>query len=329
MRRRSSRTLGQRLVAQVTALGRPMESHVDHFIEYLRATRGASEHTCKAYSEDLGQFLEFAAENALTGPQLITPAILRRYAAVLQQRDLAKASRARKVASLRSFFAFLARRQIIENSPAAGLRAPRLDRKLPKFLRSDEIETLLAAPIENGPTPLGLRDVAILETLYASGMRAAELVSLNTGDIDLTRGVANVTGKGDKQRIVMLGGKAKEAVERYLGTARGELIGKRSEPALFVNRWGNRLSDRGVRKLFDKYCDQVSETLKITPHVMRHTFATHLLSNGADLRFVQELLGHASVATTQIYTHVTADRLRSVHAAAHPRAHLAKDPPLP
>ena len=297
-----------------------MESHVDYFLEYLRSARGASALTCKAYGEDLAQFLDFVAENGVSDPSAVNPALLRKYAAVLQQRGLAKASRARKVASLRSFFGFLARRQIITNSPAAGLRAPRLDRKLPKFLRGDEIETLIAAPLLPGPTPLGLRDVALLELLYASGMRAAELVGLNVDDIDYARGVASVTGKGNKQRIVMLGTQAKAAVEKYVAGARNELVGNRKETALFVNRFGSRLSDRGVRMVFDKYCDQVSESLKITPHVMRHTFATHLLSNGADFRFVQELLGHSSVATTQIYTHVTPERLQAVYAASHPRA---------
>jgi integrase/recombinase XerC len=296
-----------------------LESHIDHFLEYLRAAKGASEHTCKAYSEDLTQFAGFADEIGIADPAGVTSAHLRRYAAKIQQ-GLAKTSRARKIASLRSFFAFLARRSIIPASPAAGLRAPRLDRKLPKFLRGDEIEALLEAPIKNGVTPLGLRDVALLELLYASGIRAAELVGLDTADLDIGRGVADVTGKGNKQRVVLLGNHARAAMERYLAEARPRLIGKRKETAVFVNRFGGRLSDRSVRRLFDKYCEDVSDTLKITPHVMRHTFATHLLANGADLRFVQELLGHASVSTTQIYTHVTPERLRAVYTAAHPRA---------
>jgi integrase/recombinase XerC len=299
-----------------------VDSYLDHFLQYLTAAKRASTLTCKSYSEDIRQFLDFADESGITEPSAVTPAVLRRYLATLQQRDFAKASRARKVASLRSFFGFLARRRFIGQSPAAGLRAPKLDRKLPKFLRNDEIEALMAAPMRTGNDPaLGARDVALLETLYASGMRAGELVKLNVHDIDVAQGIARVVGKGDKERIVLLGESAMTAIDRYMTEARGALIPEdRREPALFVNRFGGRLSDRGVRKIFDKYCSAASSSLKITPHVLRHSFATHLLANGADLRFVQELLGHSSVATTQIYTHVTPERLKNVYDHAHPRA---------
>ncbi len=299
-----------------------VDSYLDYFLQYLTAAKRASALTCKSYSEDIRQFLDFADENGIADPAAVTPALLRRYLATLQQREFAKASRARKVASLRSFFAFLARRRYIAQSPAAGLRAPKLDRKLPKFLRSDEIDALMAAPSRAGNDPnLAARDVALLEILYASGMRAGELVKLNVTDIDTGQGIARVVGKGDKERIVLLGETAMLAIEQYVGEARERLVptGKR-EPALFVNRFGGRLSDRGVRKIFDKYCADASSTLKITPHVLRHSFATHLLANGADLRFVQELLGHSSVATTQIYTHVTPERLKAVYTKAHPRA---------
>jgi integrase/recombinase XerC len=254
----------------------------------------------------------------------VTPALLRKYLASMQERGLAKTSRARKVASLRSFFAFLARRNFVAQSPAAGLRAPKLDRKLPHFLRGDEIDALMTAPLQPDNNPdLGARDAAILETLYASGMRAGELVKLDIEDLDLPQGIAHVIGKGDKERIVLLGDSAVDAIAAYVENARGRLIPDKTaipKGALFVNRFGRRISDRGVRKMFDKYCAAASANLKITPHVLRHTFATHLLAGGADLRFVQELLGHSSVATTQIYTHVTPERLKTVYDKAHPRA---------
>lgn len=305
-----------------------MDSDLDHFLHYMSVVRRASPMTCKSYSEDLRQFIDYALEHGIETASDVTSTLLRGYLAVLQARGLANTSRARKVASLRSFFAFLARRKYIPQSPAAGLRAPKLGRGLPKFLRGDEIDALMNAPLRDGADPdLGARDVALLEMLYASGMRAGELVKLDVSDLDLGGGIARVVGKGDKERIVMLGERAMSALGAYLGGARLHLIasggaGHRTD-ALFLNRFGNRLSDRGVRLIFDKYCAQVSSTLKITPHILRHSFATHLLAGGADLRFVQELLGHSSIATTQIYTHVTPERLKEIHAKAHPRGRRA------
>ncbi|HEY3331383.1 MAG TPA: tyrosine recombinase XerC [Capsulimonadaceae bacterium] len=299
-----------------------MDSYLDHFLIYLKAAKRASPYTCKSYSEDIRQFVDFAEAAGVSDPATVTPTLLRRYLADLAEREFAKASRARKVASIRSFFSFLVKRGYIPKSPAAGLRAPKLDQKLPKFLRGDEIESLMAAPLRTGNDPdLASRDVALLETLYAAGIRAGELVKLNVSDLDLSSGIARVVGKGDKERVVLIGDTAKLAIEAYLEGGRRNLIPDgRREDALFVNRFGGRLSDRGVRKIFDKYCAAVSATLKITPHVLRHSFATHLLANGADLRFVQELLGHSSVVTTQIYTHVTPERLKAVYTKAHPRA---------
>lgn len=298
-----------------------MDSYLDHFLQYLQTTRRASPLTCKSYAEDLRQFIDFAAEQLCEDPAAVTPALLRKYLARLQADGLAKTSRARKVASLRSFFAFLARQGYIAQSPAAGLRAPKLDRRLPKFLRGDEIEALMRAPLQSEGAPeLGVRDAALLETLYASGIRAAELVRLDIADVDLNEGTALVLGKGDKQRLVLLGKAAVDAIAAYLESGRPRLVAGPPAGPLFVNRFGGRLSDRGVRKVFDKYCQAASAALKITPHVLRHSFATHLLAGGADLRFVQELLGHTSVATTQIYTHVTPERLKSVYDKAHPRA---------
>lgn len=297
-----------------------IEASCDAFLHAMGSVRGASPHTVKAYGEDLRQFAEYAATQGVTDIYAVDPALLRSFLAHLQEQNLARASRARKTASLRSFFAYLTRQRVLPRSPAQGLRTVKTERRLPKFLRPDEIESLLAAPDLN--TPLGLRDRALLETLYASGMRAGELVTLGVADVDYGEGVIRVLGKGQKERVTLLGRQAVQALERYLRKARPELVANVPVDggALFVNRYGARLSDRGVRKLFDRYCGEASTTLKITPHVLRHTFATHLLFNGADLRLIQELLGHASVATTQTYTHVTTERLQEVYAKAHPRA---------
>ena len=302
-----------------------IEACRDLFLEAQATVKGASPHTIKAYAEDLRQFSEFAAAQGVTDIHAVDAALLRSYLADMQARNLARASRARKTAALRSFFSHLARHSLIVRSPASGLRSVKQEQRLPKFLRSDEIDALLSAP--NLDKPLGLRDRALLETLYASGMRAGELVTLSVSDVDYDEGVIRVIGKGDKERVTLLGRQAVFALQRYIRKGRPELLMQAAEDdgALFVNRYGVRISDRGVRKLFDRYCGEASAHLKITPHVLRHTFATHLLSNGADLRLIQELLGHASVATTQMYTHVTTERLQEVYAKAHPRA--KKDTP--
>ena len=297
-----------------------IEACGDAFLKSLEAVQGASPNTVKAYAEDLRQFCDFAETSGVTDIHAVTPILLRAYLINLEAADLARPSRARKTASLRSFFAYLTRHSVISVSPAAGLRTVKQERRLPKYLRTDEIEALLAAP--DTQKPLGLRDRALLETLYATGMRAGELVTLAVSDIDYDEGIIKVIGKGDKERMTLLGRQALFALQRYVRKGRPELVLSKAQDggALFVNRYGGRLSDRGVRKLFDKYCAIASTHLKITPHVLRHTFATHLLSNGADLRLIQELLGHASVATTQMYTHVTTERLQEVYAKAHPRA---------
>jgi integrase/recombinase XerC len=297
-----------------------IEACRDLFLEAQANVKGASPHTIKAYAEDLRQFIEFAATQGITDIHAVDTILLRSYLAQMQAQNLARASRARKTAALRSFFSHLARHSLIAGSPAVGLRSVKLEQRLPKFLRPDEIDSLLAAP--DLTKPLGLRDRALLETLYASGMRAGELVMLSLTDVDYDEGVIRVIGKGDKERVTLLGRQAVFALQRYLRKGRPTLLMQAAEDdgALFVNRYGKRISDRGIRKLFDRYCAEASSHLKITPHVLRHTFATHLLSNGADLRLIQELLGHASVATTQMYTHVTTERLQEVYAKAHPRA---------
>lgn len=299
-----------------------LEAHIEAFLHALANVRGASAHTVKAYAEDLSQFTAWAQARGVSDTAQVDTALLRAYLGHMGESGLARASRARKTASLRSFFSYLARHNVIPQSPAVGLRTVRIGRRLPKFLRDDQIEALLAAPAAAPHANIRLRDRALLETLYASGMRAGELVKLNIGDVEFDEGVIRVVGKGDKERVTLIGREAILALRRYLRHDRPRLVEKTGEDcgALFVNRDGGRLSDRGVRKLFDRYCAATASTLKITPHVLRHSFATHLLANGADLRLVQELLGHSSLATTQMYTHVTTERLQEVHRQAHPRA---------
>jgi integrase/recombinase XerC len=295
-----------------------LDTEIDGFLQALAVLKGASPHTVKAYAEDLHQFAVFADSKEVSDSAAVTPSLLRAYLQQMQQARLSRASRARKTASLRSFFSYLVRQEILPLSPAVDLRAPKQEQRLPKFLRGDEIDALMAAP---DSSPLGLRDRALLETFYASGMRAAELVALKVSDIDFEDAVVRVTGKGDKQRITLLGRQSTEALRTYLQQGRPALVPVlQDSPALFLNRYGAPLSDRGVRKLFTRYFEKASLQLKITPHVLRHSFATHLLAAGADLRVVQELLGHSSVSTTQLYTHVTTERLQEVYRNAHPRA---------
>ena len=248
-------------------------------------------------------------------------------ASLTTERKLAKTTVARKVASLRAFFRYLQRQAVVTRSPAQELQTPKRPRALPKALTEDAVATLLAFP---DPTvPAGLRDRAILETLYATGLRASELVALDLSDLSLEanqEGEVRVRkGKGGKERVALLGKPAVAALENYLQTARPELAQDKPTAALFLNRFGVRLSDRAVRRLFDQACGAVAASHKVTPHTLRHSFATHLLDHGADLRVVQELLGHADLSTTQIYTHVSTTRLKEVYETAHPLARKQQD----
>jgi integrase/recombinase XerC len=304
-----------------------MDAEIEGFVAHLRAVRGASAHTVKAYAEDLNQFAEFAGKQRppITTVAEADTALVRAFLHDLTAgRSLARTTVARKAAALRAFFRFLVRRGIVARSPAQHLSTPRKQRSLPKFLSEDAVGALLAAP--NASRPDGQRDRAILEVLYASGMRASELTALDIADLTFTaegEGTARIQrGKGGKERYALLGKAAVAALKTYLDGGRPALLAgaKRPTNALFLNRWGGRLSDRGIRRLFDKYCDEVAASHKITPHTLRHTFATHLLDHGADLRVVQELLGHSDLATTQVYTHVSTARLKESYEKAHPRA---------
>lgn len=299
-------------------------AYIDAFLEHLTNARGVSVRTAEAYAHDAVQFMDYLAdlwgEDRAADFGQVTYNVLRRYLSTLHQQHYERRSMARKLSALRSFFGFLAARRLIGHNPAELIRSPKLDKSLPEFLYSAEMEALLAEP--DTATAQGARDRAILEFLYATGCRRAELVGLDLGRLDLEEGTARVIGKRDKERIVYFGAPCAAALEMYLHGPREELLqqAKRvsEQPAVFLNRFGGRLSGRSVSNLVEKYVLRVGASHHITPHKLRHTFATHMLDAGADLRTIQELLGHESLTSTEIYTHVSAAGLKRVYDEAHP-----------
>jgi integrase/recombinase XerC len=297
-----------------------MEEAVAEFLRYLSVEKNASAFTTKSYREDLGQALDYLRSQGVKGgPEAITTRHLRSFLVWLHERAYAKTTIARRLASLRSFFRFGQREGWTSTNPAKPLRNPRRGRSLPHFLSTGELDRLLSAPPSGDP--LGLRDRAILETLYSAGLRVSELVGLNDGDTDLPGGVLRVRGKGRKERLAPLGSYAQKAVQKWLKVRR--VAGRVAETSLapvFVNRFGKRLTTRSVGRLLEKYLKVTGLDGRTTPHTLRHSFATHLVDAGADIRSVQELLGHKSLVTTQIYTHVSTAALRQAYEKAHPRA---------
>lgn len=298
----------------------PMIDHqVDLYMQYLAVEKQVSHHTLDHYYSDLEQFIAYMLGEGRTSFADITHLDVRTFVGRMA-RDRAKKTIARKVSALRSFFTFLRREGFVEKNPAKDVHLPKLERRLPNFLYLDAVERLMNAP--DTSTLLGLRDKALLELLYASGVRVSECVGLDRSDLDLDLGAALVYGKGAKERYVLLGSSAVSALRRYLSEAwpllRQQTDGE--DRPVFLNHKGTRLSDRSVRRILDKYVVQLAGMQKVSPHTLRHTFATHLLDHGADLRVVQELLGHASLSSTQIYTHTTREHLERVYTKAHPRA---------
>jgi integrase/recombinase XerD len=306
-----------------------LSTHVERFLDHLSVERGLSGNTIEAYRRDLTRYVEFLRQNGRRNPALAgEPEI----AAFIQ--DLAEseyepgkpyrpASVARSLAAVRSFHKFLVREGDASADPAEGVSRPKVPRNLPRPLTVDEVAALVGAPGDDGK-PATLRDRAILETLYGAGLRISELVGLDVDDIDLDEGSVRAIGKGSKQRVVPLGRYATRAVQAYLVRGRPSLAGSRSGGALFLNQRGGRLTRQGTTNIIKAQARRAGIRKRVTPHMLRHSFATHLLEGGADVRVVQELLGHASVATTQIYTLVTKDRLREVYFDAHPRARRRK-----
>jgi tyrosine recombinase XerC len=290
-----------------------IDRFIDKFINYLKIEKNASRHTALNYEIDLKAFSLFLGDKDITDLDHLA---LRRFLADMRSKSYSKRTIARKLASLRTFFKFLFREGYIKTNPITAITTPKLDKKLPKFLDIGKAERLVTAPPED--TVTGLRDRAILETLYSTGARVSELVGLDVDDVDFISGVLKVLGKGSKERMLPIGEQALSAMRKYLDKRESKRVKDKSP--VFLNKSGRRLTDRSVRRVVDKYIRSLSIEEKISPHSLRHSFATHLLERGADLRSVQELLGHMNLSTTQIYTHVTAERLKSVYDKAHPRA---------
>jgi len=290
---------------------------IDGYLAFLRDVRRMSPNTLESYARDLALVAEFADARS-TAVEALSRRDLEAFVRGLMTRGLAPRSVARAVACVRGFYKFLALERRLEQSPAADLRAPKAWPALPKFLDLDEVERLLAQP--DVTTPRGLRDKALLQTLYASGMRVSELVGVKPGDLSLDEGYLTCIGKGDKQRIVPVGQEAIDWLRRYMQDGRPTLLKKRTSPWLFVNaRDGGPLSRVGFWKVLKAYGREAGITRDLSPHVVRHSFATHLLERGADLRAIQLMLGHADLSTTQIYTHVLEARLRTAYDRFHPR----------
>jgi len=289
-----------------------MQRHIDKFINYLKIEKNSSDHTIINYTIDLKAFSLFLGSADINS---VDHLVLRRFLAELRGKNYSKRTIARKLASLRSFFKFLYREGHLKSNPITAVSSPKLDKKLPKFLDTGKVTKLILSP--DVKTESGLRDRAILETLYSCGIRVSELVGLDMDDIDFISGVIKVLGKGRKERMVPIGDMALGSIRKYADGRDESVKGRR---AVFLNSRGGRLTDRSVRRVVDKYIHACSIEEKISPHSLRHSFATHLLDKGADLRSVQELLGHMNLSTTQIYTHVTMERLKNAYDKAHPRA---------
>ncbi len=294
-----------------------MEEYLDRFITYLVVERNASPYTVRNYRREVGEFLRFLEKEGISSLQEVDRRVLTRYLLWLNARGYSKASIRRRISELRSFFKWLVREGAVESNPIEAISAPKVPQRLPRYLKPEEIEAIMQAP--DTSQPLGQRDRAILEILYATGMRISELVGLDMGTVDIARGQMMVRGKGSKERIVLLGRPARDALDLYLKEGRPKLLKGKRTSALFLNRFGERLSVRGVQSMLDR-CARKAGLKWVTPHLLRHTFATHMLGGGADLRVVQELLGHASLSSTQVYTHVSQRRAREVYMHSHPLA---------
>lgn len=303
------------------------------YLDHLRLQKNASPHTLRNYDSDLQQFLSYLTHTPEGEPrpepelEQIDNLTIREFLGVLYQKGNRKASVARKLATLRSFMKFLSMQAAIQSNPAKNVSSPKLDKRLPDYLTLDSVTELVEAP--DTTSDLGKRDRSILELLYGSGLRVGELVGLNLGDLSLSEGLVRVVGKGRKERIVPFGSRATEALQDYL-KVRGRSIrtilpsktikGKPAGEAVFLNFRGGRLTARSVGNIVDHHVGLLAQKLKVHPHTLRHTFATHMLSAGADLRAIQELLGHESLSTTQKYTHVSVEQLLRVYQSCHPRA---------
>ncbi|MCF6093466.1 site-specific tyrosine recombinase XerD [Microaerobacter geothermalis] len=294
-----------------------MEKYISQFIHYLSVEKGLSNNTLESYDRDIKLYCSYLKDQHLDIKNTTRTHIIS-FLMDQQKKGKATSTISRNLVSIRSFYQFLTKERILEKDPSLHLESPKIDKKLPKVLSVQEVELLLHAPSLDDT--LGLRDKAMLELLYATGIRVSELVSLNLGDVNLGMGFIKCFGKGSKERIIPLGKVSIRMMAYYLERSRPHLKKKVEVDALFLNHHGKRLTRQGFWKIIKKYAKSTGIKKEITPHTLRHSFATHLLENGADLRAVQEMLGHADISTTQIYTHITKTRLKEVYARSHPRA---------
>ncbi|KAA0550348.1 site-specific tyrosine recombinase XerD [Bacillus sp. BGMRC 2118] len=296
-----------------------MNDQLQDFLHYLVVERGLSNNTITSYNRDLKSYIHFQQEvENIQSFEEVSRIHIISFLKFIKDKGHSSRTIARHIASIRSFHQFLLRDKAVTHDPSVHIETPQPERSLPKVLSMSEVEQLLEAPKLD--TAFGLRDKAMIEVLYATGIRVSELISLNLGDIHLTMGFLRCMGKGNKERIIPIGRAATESLEVYIDHARSKLVGKTKTDALFLNHHGNRLSRQGFWKILKRLTEEADIKKELTPHTLRHSFATHLLENGADLRAVQEMLGHADISTTQIYTHVTKARLKDVYKSFHPRA---------
>lgn len=296
-----------------------MRDAIEAFLQFLELEKGYSGNTLAAYRNDLEQFAQAMEGEGISSWEQVNQDVIIDYIMSLREREYASSTVARKIAALKSFFHFLAAEEIISDDPTLNLDSPKVKKRLPVTLSYEEVERLLDAP--KGSNPKAIRDKALLELLYATGMRVTELVSLDLEDINLASATVRVTqGKGSKERIIPIHSRAVEALREYLAKARRMLLKSPDERALFLNHRGERLTRQGLWLIIKQYVKEAGIKTEVTPHTLRHSFATHLLNGKADLRHVQELLGHANISTTQIYTHISSERLREIYDESHPRA---------
>ncbi len=304
-----------------------MQEALNRYVNYLEAERGLSPYTVRNYTTDLignyargteKGFFQFLRMKHVGSLDEVDKQVLRDYMSWLMAQGVVKRSIARKLSAIRSFYRYLVREELVPANPLEKASSPKLDRRLPSFLTVEETVRLLEAPDRS--TPQGLRDRALLELLYAAGLRVSELEGLNLEQLNLETSEVRVWGKGAKERVVLIGEPAANALTDYLARGRPTLLGKQKANAVFLNKYGGRLPARQIQKILDKYTRKAGIGKKVHPHILRHTFATHLLDGGADLRVVQELLGHAQLATTQVYTHVSQSQARKIYQSAHPMA---------
>lgn len=295
-----------------------MNKWINEFLYFLEVERGLANNTLESYGRDLKNFASFLSNNGCSDMSNVCRNDVVSYLLFLQEKGRASSTISRNLASMRSFFHFLIQEKLLGHDPSSSLDSPKQEKKLPETLTIKEVDLLLSQPDTREVT--GIRDKSMLEVLYATGIRVSEIISLNTMDLNIENGYIRCRGKGNKERIIPLGKVAIKNTRDYLENSRHKLVKNDSEDSLYVNHHGNRLTRQGFWKIIKKYSKQANISRKITPHTLRHSFATHLLENGADLRSVQEMLGHADISTTQIYTHITRKKLKGVYEKAHPRA---------